>query len=129
MAHDAIRAVAQARAVHARAAQVQPRAASQPGAESSSRARPAQQDPVPFPGFETLLRELVDEQTYPRLHRLAWSAPAEPLSERDEFLFGVDRILDGVQSLIDAPKLYRNASPDPAIADREERRTNEPRKA
>jgi AcrR family transcriptional regulator len=52
--------------------------------------------------FEALLRELVDEQTYPRLYRLAWSdTPAEPVSERAEFLFGVDRILDSVQALID----------------------------
>ena len=53
--------------------------------------------------FDALLRELVDEKTYPRLHRIAWSPPdgGEP-SEREEFLFGVDRILDGVQALIDS---------------------------
>jgi AcrR family transcriptional regulator len=53
--------------------------------------------------FDALLRELVDEQTYPRLYRIAWT-PQEPggeLSEREEFLFGIDRILDGVQALID----------------------------
>jgi hypothetical protein len=53
-------------------------------------------------GFEALLRELVDQRTYPRLHRLAWGAgPDHPPSEREEFLFGVDLILDGVQALID----------------------------
>jgi len=70
--------------------------------------------------FEALLRELVDEQTYPRLHRIAWSAPAEgdgsgegegegggPASEHEQFMFGVDTILDGVQALIDRA---RNAS-------------------
>jgi AcrR family transcriptional regulator len=52
--------------------------------------------------FEALLRELVDEKTYPRLHRLAWSPETgSPPSEREEFLFGVDRILDAVQALID----------------------------
>ena len=52
--------------------------------------------------FETLLRELVDEKTYPRLHRIAWSpASGSQPSEREEFLFGLDRILDGVQALID----------------------------
>lgn len=54
--------------------------------------------------FEGLLRELVDEQTYPRLHRLAWSepAPSQPdVDEREQFLFGVERILDGTQALID----------------------------
>jgi AcrR family transcriptional regulator len=52
--------------------------------------------------FEALVRELVDEKTYPRLHRIAWAGTdVAPLSEREEFLFGVDRILDGVQSLMD----------------------------
>jgi len=55
--------------------------------------------------YEALLRELADEQTYPRLHRLAWSADLggspSGFEEREEFLFGVDAILDGVQALID----------------------------
>jgi len=52
--------------------------------------------------FEALLRELVDEKTYPRLHRIAWAdTDLATASEREEFLFGVDRILDGVQSLMD----------------------------
>jgi AcrR family transcriptional regulator len=54
--------------------------------------------PVPF---ESLLRELLDEQTYPRLYRIAWAPGAATVSERDEFLFGIDRILDGVAALID----------------------------
>jgi AcrR family transcriptional regulator len=65
-------------------------------------------EPAPPWTFEALLRELVDEQTYPRLHRIAWTRPAEgagdgdgPPSEREQFLFGVDTILDGVQALID----------------------------
>ena len=66
--------------------------------------------PPPGWSFEALLRELVDEQTYPRLHRLAWSAQIgdapSGFDEREEFLFGVERILDGVQALID-----RNAPP------------------
>jgi len=58
---------------------------------------------APLWTFDALLRELVDEKTYPRLYRIAWSSPGggEP-SEREEFLFGVDRILDGVQALIDS---------------------------
>jgi AcrR family transcriptional regulator len=52
--------------------------------------------------FEALLRELVDEKTYPRLHRIAWAdTDLSTASEREEFLFGVDRILDGVQSLME----------------------------
>ena len=58
--------------------------------------------PGPPESFEMLLRELVDEQTYPRLHRLAWEPqPENPQSEREQFLAGVDTILDGVQALID----------------------------
>jgi AcrR family transcriptional regulator len=65
---------------------------------------------APAPDFEALLRELIDEQHYPRLYRIAWSAenlePADPAeNERREFEFGIDVILDGVQALIDrAPK-------------------------
>jgi Tetracyclin repressor-like, C-terminal domain len=52
--------------------------------------------------FDALLRELVDEKTYPRLHRIAWSPESDSQpSEREEFLFGLDRILDGVQTFID----------------------------
>jgi len=58
--------------------------------------------PGAVPSYEALLRELVDEQTYPRLYRLAWQPePENPLSEREQFLLGVDTILDGVQALID----------------------------
>jgi hypothetical protein len=55
--------------------------------------------------FEALLRQLVDERTYPLLHRIAWSAEIggnpSGFDEHEEFLFGVDRILDGTQVLID----------------------------
>jgi AcrR family transcriptional regulator len=55
--------------------------------------------------FEALLRELVDAERFPRLHQLAWSAEIGDApsgwDETAEFLFGVDRILDGVQALID----------------------------
>jgi AcrR family transcriptional regulator len=61
-------------------------------------------EPAPPWTFEALLRELVDEENYPRLHGIAWSsadASGPPPSEREEYMFGVDRILDGVQALID----------------------------
>jgi hypothetical protein len=55
--------------------------------------------------FEGLLRELVDEEGYPRLHRLAGAADApgksSPDDEHQEFLFGLETILDGVATLID----------------------------
>ncbi|HET7016080.1 MAG TPA: TetR/AcrR family transcriptional regulator C-terminal domain-containing protein, partial [Streptosporangiaceae bacterium] len=55
--------------------------------------------------FEGLLRELVDADRYPRLHRLAWNAEVgearSGYDETAEFLFGVDLILDGVQALIE----------------------------
>jgi AcrR family transcriptional regulator len=58
--------------------------------------------PQPPRSFELLLRELLDEPTYPRLYRLAWEPePDNPPTERDQFLFGVELILDGVQALID----------------------------
>jgi AcrR family transcriptional regulator len=56
----------------------------------------------PPPDFEWLLRELVDEQTYPRLYRIAWDpGPGSPPTEREQFLSGIELILDGVQTLID----------------------------
>ncbi len=60
--------------------------------------------PVPVWTYEALLREFADERTYPRLYRLAWSErigdhPAG-FDEQEEFRFGLDRILDGVEVLI-----------------------------
>ena len=84
MAHDAARAARQAQAATA-------------AGESTS-------EPQPAWTWEGLVREVADEQTYPRLHRLAWSAsigddPAG-FNEQEEFRFGLDRILDGVEALI-----------------------------
>ena len=61
--------------------------------------------PVPF---DSLLRELLDEQTYPRLYRIAWIPDAATVSERDEFLWGIDRILDGVAALIERTRQGRS---------------------
>ena len=66
-------------------------------------------EPAPPWTFDALLRELVDEKTYPRLYRIAWTPPragegadgSGPPSEREEFLFGIDRILDGIQAYMD----------------------------
>jgi AcrR family transcriptional regulator len=68
-------------------------------------------EPAPPWTFDALLRELADEATYPRLYRIAWTPPGGsgsgegpgagvdgPPSERDEFLFGIDLILDGIQA-------------------------------
>jgi AcrR family transcriptional regulator len=107
MAHDALRAAKE------QAARDQATAAS--GGE-----------PAPPWTFEALLRELVDEQTYPRLHRIAWTSPVDgdgPLSEPEQFMFGIDCILDGVQALIDRarPELPGGRFPRPA-RDRQGRR-------
>jgi AcrR family transcriptional regulator len=83
MAHDAARAAAQA-------------GAASEGAPSAS---------GHVWSFEALLRELIDEKTYPRLYRIAWSEAIgdnpSGFDEKEEYAFGVDRILDGVQVLID----------------------------
>lgn len=54
--------------------------------------------------LEELLRQLVDEKSYPIPHRLAWSAAIgdapSGADQAAEFQFGVDCILDGVQKLI-----------------------------
>jgi AcrR family transcriptional regulator len=60
-------------------------------------------EPAPPWTYDALLRELADEATYPRLHRIAWTRPGDggsggPPSEREEFLFGIDLILDGIQA-------------------------------
>ena len=71
--------------------------------------------PAPPWTFDALLRELADEKTYPRLYRIAWTPPAGVDSgvnsggdgptpaqlEYEQFMFGIDTILDGVQTLID----------------------------
>ena len=79
-------------------------------------------EPAPPWTFEALLRELVDERTYPRLHRIAWTAPAEsdvygPPSEHEQFMFGIDCILDGVQALIDRarPELAGSLTQPPSL--------------
>jgi AcrR family transcriptional regulator len=70
-------------------------------------------EPAPPWTFDALLRELIDEETYPRLYRIAWTPPPgmsegereggdpSPPSEYEQFMFGIDTILDGVQALID----------------------------
>jgi AcrR family transcriptional regulator len=63
---------------------------------------------APPMSFEGILREVLDEATFPRLFQIAWAADIgdDPsgFDERQEFLFGLDRILDGVQVLIDRRK-------------------------
>jgi AcrR family transcriptional regulator len=57
--------------------------------------------------FRSLLRELVDEQRFPRLFRIAWGQDprsvdgSSPVDDDEEFSFGLETILDGVQALID----------------------------
>jgi AcrR family transcriptional regulator len=75
--------------------------------------RAEQEQGAPAWTYDALLRELADEATYPRLHKIAWTrpdpgsgsgsggGPGGPPSEREEFLFGIDRILDGIQAYMD----------------------------
>jgi AcrR family transcriptional regulator len=92
MAHDA-----------ARAAKMAMEAAMQGGQEEAGQqaAYEAGLAAAPLTTYESLLRELVDQETYPRLYRLAWSGAEQPKDEHAEFLWGLDRVLDGVQALID----------------------------
>src|SRR6266498_792752 len=80
-------------------------------ANAQAQADAAGSEPTPPWSFEALLRELVDEQTYPRLHRIAWSADIggdlSGVEEQEEFPFGIDRILDGVQTLIERSRQHR----------------------
>jgi hypothetical protein len=65
-------------------------------------------EPAPNWTFESLLRELIDQPTYPRLHQIAWSEEIgdnpSGFAEHEEYQFGLDRILDGVQTLIDGSR-------------------------
>lgn len=67
--------------------------------------------PSPSWTFESLLRELIDQSSYPRLHQLAWSEEIgdnpSGFEEQEEYQFGLDRILDGVQALIDSTQRPR----------------------
>ncbi len=79
-------------------------------------AAPAEADDGPPPSFEALLLELVDEPTFPRLHRIAASRSIGPMPhgfpESEEFRWGLERILDGIQTLIAAkPGRRRKRSP------------------
>ena len=99
MANHAARA---AQAVQAQAGQAQAVQAKEGTADEQANADGGQVPPLTF---EELLRELVDERTYPHLYRLAWSSsPADQVSEREEFLLGLDLILDGVQAGVDRAK-------------------------
>lgn len=61
---------------------------------------------APPASFGGLLRELVDEATFPRLYRIAMATPtgavADQAAEAESFRWGLQRILDGVQALISA---------------------------
>lgn len=100
MAADAMRAArAAAGAGPAEAGSAEAGSAEAGLAEPTADAADAAADPPP--DFEWLLRELIDERTYPRLYRLAWAPhPDIPPTEREQFLSGIDLILDGVQALI-----------------------------
>jgi AcrR family transcriptional regulator len=75
--------------------------------DAARAAPPATEGGAPSPplSFEALLRELLDEATFPRLYRIAWAGAIgdDPsgFDERQEFFFGLDRILDGVQTLME----------------------------
>lgn len=74
-------------------------------AHEAARAAAAARGEGPRWSFAALLRELVDAERYPHLHRVAASdevdeGPAVD-EERADFLFGLELILDGVADLIE----------------------------
>jgi len=69
-------------------------------AHEAARAGAAAPPDAPRWTFESLLRELVDAEGYPRLHRIALDRDPSPDDERAEFVFGLERILDGVEALV-----------------------------
>jgi AcrR family transcriptional regulator len=74
-------------------------------AKRAAEAAPAEVAP---PSYESMLRLVVDEATYPRLHRMAWAESAQAgMSEWEMFLFGLDCILDGVQAVMDRREASR----------------------
>jgi len=65
-------------------------------------------DPAITFSYEALLRELIDEKTFPRLYLMAWSGdPGQEKDEHAEFLLALEIILDGVQVLIDRSRPAR----------------------
>ncbi|MGH3502115.1 MAG: TetR/AcrR family transcriptional regulator [Nocardioidaceae bacterium] len=53
--------------------------------------------------YAAVLRAVVDVETYPALHRAAWSGEADDpdgVGEEEGFRFGLERILDGVQAMV-----------------------------
>jgi AcrR family transcriptional regulator len=73
-------------------------------AAAQTQAADTKENPQPPWTFEALLRQLLDEEHFPRLYRIAWSADndgTQAPSEKQEFRFGLDRILDGIQALIE----------------------------
>jgi AcrR family transcriptional regulator len=73
-------------------------------AARAARAASEGNQPSPPLSFEGVLREVLDEASFPRLFHLAWAAgigdDPSGFDERQEFYFGLDRILDGVASLM-----------------------------
>jgi AcrR family transcriptional regulator len=89
MAHEAQRASA---------------AAAEPGGDTASETA----------SFEQILRLLVDETSYPRLHRIAWEASDEPPDEHAAYVEGVDCILDGVEAMVQRRRRAQGVlPPDP----------------
>ncbi len=99
MAADAMRAV-KAAVMETTAEQA---SAGEPPAAGADATAAFEGDALGPPGsYEELLRELIDEEAYPRLYRIAWEpTPDPPPSEREQFLRGLETILDGIQALID----------------------------
>lgn len=70
------------------------------GGADAAGATPADCDPDA--SYSGLLRLLVDEKSYPRLHRMAWNTEpiAQPTDDWEGFESGLECILDGIAAMV-----------------------------
>ena len=65
-----------------------------------------------MPGYGTLLAQLTDEADFPALHRAIASGALDDEDDIDrEFDFGLERVLDGIEVLVERERGGGGAGP------------------